>query len=61
MKRHKELNSLMKENRRYKDQEDELRKRFGSLEDIKDKMELAAMKEEKVNDLLSELDQNLKS
>ena len=60
-KRQKEINSLLKENAFYKDELDGIRRRFGSLDDIHKKFELAQMKEDKVNDLLSELDNNMVS
>lgn len=55
-KRHKEINSLLKENRHYKNEIDEIRKRFGTLDDIDGQLQMAKMKEDKVNDLLGELD-----
>ena len=60
-KRNKEFNALMKEHKYQKDDIDEITSRFGSLDDIKDRFEVARMKEEKVNDLLNQLDSNLKS
>ena len=60
-KRQKEINSLLKENASYKDELDGIRRRFGSLDEIHKKFEMAQMKEDKVNDLLSELENNMVS
>ena len=60
-KRQKELNSVLKENAYYKDELDGIRRRFGSLDEIHKKFELSQMREDKVNDLLSELDNNMVS
>ena len=61
MKRHKEINSLLKENKLYKDQVDGIRRKFGDLGEIQNKFDLALMKEQKVSDLLAELDHTMKS
>ena len=61
MKRHKEINSLLKENKLYKDQVDGIRRKFGDLSEIQNKFDLALMKEQKVSDLLAELDHTMKS
>ena len=56
MKRHNELNSTIKENNYLKDELYGITKRFGSADQIKEKMELAELKEQKVNDLIAELE-----
>lgn len=61
LKRHAEINKLLKENRFYKDEVDGIRQRFGSLEEINKKFDIAKMKESKVSDLVAELDHTMKS
>lgn len=56
MKRHNELNSTIKENNYLKDELYGITKRFGSADQIKEKMDLAELKEQKVNDLIAELE-----
>ena len=61
VKRHKELDSLLASNKMYKNEIDGIRQRFGNLDDIVQKMELAELRESKVNDLLGELEHNMVS
>ena len=56
-KRHEEINSLNKENAKYKDQLDQIRKQFGNMEEIETRIKVAELKEEKINGLLNQLDQ----
>lgn len=56
-KRHEEINSLNKENARYKDQLDQIRKQFGDMQEIETRIKVAELKEEKINGLLNQLDQ----
>ena len=60
-KRHKEINSLLKENTTYKNELDTIRRDYGSLDEIHKKFELNKMKEEKINDLLDSLEHTMKS
>lgn len=60
-KRHEEINSLIKENSKYKNELDEIRKTFGDLQEIDNRIKVATLKEEKINGLLSQLDQIMKS
>mmetsp|Transcript_8541 Transcript_8541/g.13189 ORF Transcript_8541/g.13189 Transcript_8541/m.13189 type:complete len:83 (+) Transcript_8541:1537-1785(+) len=61
LKRHNEINKLLRENRGLKDEVDGVRKRFGSIQEINKKFDLAKMKEEKVADLIAELDHTMNS
>ena len=61
LKRHNEINKLLKDNRFLKDEADGVRKRFGSIQDINKKFDLAKLKEEKVADLVAELDHTMVS
>lgn len=56
-KRHEEINSLNKENAKYKDQLDQIRKKFGDMQEIETRIKVAELKEEKINGLLNQLDQ----
>lgn len=56
-KRHDEINSLLKENTKYKNELDEIRKAFGDMSEIDTRIKVASLKEEKINGLLSNLDQ----
>jgi transcription initiation factor TFIIIB Brf1 subunit/transcription initiation factor TFIIB len=56
-KRHEELNSLSRENSKYKAELDEIRKAFGDMNEIDTRIKVASLKEEKINGLLSNLDQ----
>mmetsp|Transcript_28900 Transcript_28900/g.27803 ORF Transcript_28900/g.27803 Transcript_28900/m.27803 type:complete len:106 (+) Transcript_28900:232-549(+) len=60
-KRHSEINSLLKENTRYKNQVDEIRRKYGDFSEIDQKIKIAQLKEEKINNLLSKLDHVMKS
>ena len=60
-KRHKEINSLLKENTAYKNEVDTIRRNYGSLDELNKKFELTKMKEEKINDLLDSLEHTMKS
>lgn len=55
-KRHEEINSLMKENTKYKGELDAIRKAFGNMEEIETRIKVASLKEEKINALLTNLD-----
>lgn len=41
------------------DQVDEIRRKFGSLDELKSKMDIAKLKEEKVSELLGQLDHSM--
>lgn len=56
-KRHEEISSLLKENTKYKNELDEIRKAFGDMAEIETRIKVASLKEEKINGLLSNLDQ----
>lgn len=56
-KRHEEINSLLRENTKYKNELDEIRKTFGDMKEIETRIKVASLKEEKINGLLSNLDQ----
>jgi|LauGreDrversion4_2_1035121.scaffolds.fasta_scaffold137338_1 hypothetical protein len=56
-KRHEEINSLIKENTKYKNELDDIRKTFGDMKEIEVRIKVASLKEEKINGLLSNLDQ----
>ena len=56
-KRHEEINSLIKENTKYKNELDDIRKTFGDMKEIEVRIKVASLKEEKINRLLSNLDQ----
>jgi cell shape-determining protein MreC len=56
-KRHEEINSLLRENTKYKNELDEIRKTFGDMREIETRIKVASLKEEKINGLLSNLDQ----
>lgn len=60
-KRHSEINSLLKENTKYKNKIDSIRNKYGDLDEIEQKFNIATLKEEKVNTLLSKLDHVLVS
>ncbi len=60
-KRHEEINSLLKENNKYKAELDNIRKQFGNMGDIETRMKVAELKEEKINGLLNQLDQIMTS
>lgn len=52
-KRHEELNSLLKENAKYKNELDEIRRAFGDKVEIDTRLKVAQLKEEKIDGLLS--------
>jgi hypothetical protein len=52
-KRHEEINSLLKENTKYKSELDEIRKAFGDMQEIDMRIKVAKLKEEKINGLLN--------
>lgn len=56
-KRHEEINSLNKENTKYKQELDLIRKQFGNAQEIETRIKVAELKEEKINGLLNQLDQ----
>lgn len=60
-KRHEEINSLIKENAKYKGELDEIRKAFGNMQEIEARIKVAEVKEEKIFGLLNQLDQIFKS
>lgn len=60
-KRHEEINSLIKENTKYKGELDEIRKAFGNMQEIDARIKVAETKEEKIFGLLNQLDQISKS
>ncbi|TNV87373.1 hypothetical protein FGO68_gene4873 [Halteria grandinella] len=60
-KRHEEINSLIKENAKYKGELDEIRKAFGNMQEIEARIKIAEVKEEKIFGLLNQLDQIFKS
>lgn len=61
IKRHNEINLLHKENRNMKDDLDYIRSKYGTVAEIKQKMEIAEMKEKKINELISNLDTSIVS
>jgi hypothetical protein len=52
-KRHEEIGSMLKENAKYKDQLDQIRKQFGDAQEIESRIKVAELKEEKINGLLN--------
>lgn len=60
-KRHEEINSLIKENSKYKGELDEIRRAFGTMKEIEGRIKVAETKEEKIFGLLNQLDQIMKS
>ncbi len=52
-KRHEEINSLNKENAKYKQELDLIRKQFGNAQEIETRIKVAELKEEKINGLLN--------
>jgi len=48
---------LVKENTKFKNEIDEIRKAFGNMQEIETRIRVAEMKEEKINGLLANLDQ----
>lgn len=61
IKRHNEINALHKENRNMKDDLDYIRSKYGTVAEIKQKMEIAEMKEKKINELVGNLDTSIVS
>lgn len=61
IKRHNEINALLKENRLMKEDLDFIRKKYGTVAEIKQKMEIAEMKEKKISELVSTLDNSIVS
>lgn len=55
-KRHEEINSLLKENTKYKSELDNIRKQYGNMNEIETRIKVAELKEEKINGLLGQLD-----
>ena len=47
------MSSLLKENTRYKNELDEIRRAFGDMTEIETRIKVATLKEEKINGLLS--------
>jgi transcription elongation GreA/GreB family factor len=52
-KRQEEISSLLKENAKYKDQLDQIRKAYGDMQEIETRIKVAELKEEKINGLLN--------
>ena len=52
---------MLKENGQWKKEVDFIRNKFGTNEEIEESIKMAKLKEQKVFDLLNDLDHNLKS
>lgn len=61
IKRHNDINSLLKENRKMKDDMDYITSQFGTVAEIKQKMDIVNMKEKKINELVDNLDTSIVS
>lgn len=61
IKRHNEINALLKANRLMKDDLDFIRQKYGTVAEIKQKMEIAEMKEKKIAELVGTLDNSIVS
>jgi chromosome segregation ATPase len=61
IKRHNEINSINKENRLMKEDLDFIRQKYGTVAEIKQKMEVAEMKEKKIAELVATLDNSIVS
>lgn len=59
LKRQAEISSLLKENAFFKIQVDNIRTKFGSEAEIEDLIKMSKLKEEKVYELLADLDNNI--
>ena len=61
MKRHRELQKLISENNFMTGELDTIKKKYGSLDEIKFKMDVASEKERRVHDLLESIEHTQKS